>query len=553
MRFVFCPSKFKFMKTPMDWIDFLAIVPFYVHLVIRSDIVKMFLVIRVFRLFRFIKLSYGLQIIIHTLKASSHELVLLLLMLLIPVVLFSSIVYYIEFIMHNEDSTFTSVPISFWWCLITMTTVGYGDMTPQTWPGKVVGGACAVCGVLIVAMPISIIGSNFNLYYAHAQARLKLPMKQRRLVLGGVPGLITKHQELSSRRKKKSPFPSSQLLDQEMSCTEGLSLQMGPVPNVTFLTASSSDEICPDTGNTRNALSPLLQDNERMPQSANNQLARRRPRRTTATLLPMAQLQAEAEKWKEETDIPEGLPTTLPGEENGSLPICEQAQEMELKTPSPCSHTSSPVLVSREQRSSPPIESPDYADSGGVLSTNSVVQSTQDQDFGSNELALRKEEGTPNGTELSLQNPSQLSESGSDKSLVDDDHSLHPCRDYLWRRKSVSDSKLFPLPDKELSEKTKSSSGDLQPAQNRTKQASPKSCRRQSSQDLQRKDKLKNNTSPHRDKFTGNGTSFRDREESSPGSRPRAVTQNGRPSKCAVIATIPTANRADQDFLETNI
>ena len=165
--------------------------------------------------FRFVKLSYGLQIMIHTLKASSHELVLLLLILLIPVVMFSSIVYYIE-IMINNQSVFSSVPQSFWWCLITMTTVGYGDLTPQTWPGKIIGGACAVCGVLIVALPISVIGSNFSLYYAHAQARLKLPMKQHRLVLGGVPGLLTKHQELSSRRKKKSAAVPS-LPDADMS------------------------------------------------------------------------------------------------------------------------------------------------------------------------------------------------------------------------------------------------------------------------------------------------------------------------------------------------
>ena len=160
---------------------------------------------------------------IHTLKASSHELVLLLLILLIPVVMFSSIVYYIE-IMIDKKSDFSSVPQSFWWCLITMTTVGYGDLTPQTWPGKIIGGACAVCGVLIVALPISVIGSNFNLYYAHAQARLKLPMKQHRLVLGGVPGLLTKHQELSSRRKKKSAAVPS--IDAEMSMvTERTSLR----------------------------------------------------------------------------------------------------------------------------------------------------------------------------------------------------------------------------------------------------------------------------------------------------------------------------------------
>ncbi|EDO38237.1 predicted protein, partial [Nematostella vectensis] len=180
MRLISCPSKLHFCRGIMNWIDFVAIIPFYVNIFYPNPIVRMFLVIRIMRLFRFIKLSYGLQIMIQTLKASSHELVLLLLMVLIPMVMFSSIVYYVEVIIEGRGAQFTSVPESFWWCLITMTTVGYGDMTPQTWPGKIIGGACAICGVLIVALPISVIGSNFNLYYAHAQARLKLPVKQRR-------------------------------------------------------------------------------------------------------------------------------------------------------------------------------------------------------------------------------------------------------------------------------------------------------------------------------------------------------------------------------------
>ena len=184
--------------------------------------------------FRFVKLSYGLQIMIHTLKASSHELVLLLLILLIPVVMFSSIVYYIE-IMIDNNSDFSSVPQSFWWCLITMTTVGYGDFTPQTWPGKIIGGACAVCGVLIVALPISVIGSNFSLYYAHAQARLKLPMKQHRLVLGGVPGLLTKHQELSSRRKKKSTAVPNHVDSEFSMATERTSLRSSLMPHSPLL------------------------------------------------------------------------------------------------------------------------------------------------------------------------------------------------------------------------------------------------------------------------------------------------------------------------------
>ena len=63
-----------------------------------------------------------------------------------------------------------------------MTTVGYGDMVPKTIPGRIIGGVCAIFGVLIVALPVSVIGNNFSTYYSHAQARLSLPKKKRRLI-----------------------------------------------------------------------------------------------------------------------------------------------------------------------------------------------------------------------------------------------------------------------------------------------------------------------------------------------------------------------------------
>ena len=60
-----------------------------------------------------------------------------------------------------------------------MTTVGYGDVTPRSSAGKVVGALCACSGVLILALPVSVIGSNFTLYYSYAQARLRLPKRKQ--------------------------------------------------------------------------------------------------------------------------------------------------------------------------------------------------------------------------------------------------------------------------------------------------------------------------------------------------------------------------------------
>jgi hypothetical protein len=62
------------------------------------------------------------------------------------------------------------------------TTVGYGDYVPKTYLGMIVGGACAITGVLTIALPVPVIVSNFAMYYSHTQARSKLPKKRRRVL-----------------------------------------------------------------------------------------------------------------------------------------------------------------------------------------------------------------------------------------------------------------------------------------------------------------------------------------------------------------------------------
>jgi hypothetical protein len=86
-----------------------------------------------------------------------------------------------------------------------MTTVGYGDMTPNSWAGKIIGGVCAIFGVLMVALPISVIGSNFNLYYAHAQARLKLPKKKNKFHFDSLTTAMSKQALRRRAVRKRSP------------------------------------------------------------------------------------------------------------------------------------------------------------------------------------------------------------------------------------------------------------------------------------------------------------------------------------------------------------
>ena len=80
-----------------------------------------------------------------------------------------SAVYYAERIQPNPHNDFNSIPLGLWWALVTMTTVGYGDMVPKTYLGMFVGALCALGGVLTVALPVPVIVSNFEMYYSHTQ------------------------------------------------------------------------------------------------------------------------------------------------------------------------------------------------------------------------------------------------------------------------------------------------------------------------------------------------------------------------------------------------
>ena len=126
--------------------------------------------------------SPGLKILIHTFKASAHELSLLVFFLVLFIVVFASLVFYAERTQPNKQNDFTSIPVGLWWAIVTMTTVGYGDMTPKTYMGMLVGSVCALTGVLTIALPVPVIVSNFGLFYSHMQARAKLPKKRRRVL-----------------------------------------------------------------------------------------------------------------------------------------------------------------------------------------------------------------------------------------------------------------------------------------------------------------------------------------------------------------------------------
>jgi len=185
LRFICCPNKLDFVKSLHNWVDLMAIVPFYLTVLwpnnrtIRNF--NVFYVLRLTRTFRPLKFSYVMQVFTQTLKASSRELYFLMFILGILVITYGSVAYFAE--RDEKDTLFTSIPASFWWAVVTMTTVGYGDMYPKTLAGKLVGSVCAISGVLMIALPVSVVASNFSLYNSYAKVKLKLPARQKRSVV----------------------------------------------------------------------------------------------------------------------------------------------------------------------------------------------------------------------------------------------------------------------------------------------------------------------------------------------------------------------------------
>ncbi|XP_049627988.1 potassium voltage-gated channel subfamily A member 6 [Suncus etruscus] len=187
VRFSACPSKPAFFRNIMNIIDLVAIFPYFITLgtelvqqheqssgggggqngqqqqAMSLAILRVIRLVRVFRIFKLSRHSKGLQILGKTLQASMRELGLLIFFLFIGVILFSSAVYFAE--ADDDDSLFPSIPDAFWWAVVTMTTVGYGDMYPMTVGGKIVGSLCAIAGVLTIALPVPVIVSNFNYFY----------------------------------------------------------------------------------------------------------------------------------------------------------------------------------------------------------------------------------------------------------------------------------------------------------------------------------------------------------------------------------------------------
>uniref|UniRef100_A0AAY3ZYN9 Voltage-gated potassium channel regulatory subunit KCNF1 n=1 Tax=Denticeps clupeoides TaxID=299321 RepID=A0AAY3ZYN9_9TELE len=175
LRLLSSPNKVRFALSFMNIIDFLAIMPFYVVLTLTflgtammelanvQQAVQALRIMRIARIFKLARHSSGLQTLTYALKRSFKELGLLLMYMGVGIFVFSALGYTME--QSHPETLFKSIPQSFWWAIITMTTVGYGDIYPKTTLGRCNAAISFLCGVIAIALPIHPIINNFVIYY----------------------------------------------------------------------------------------------------------------------------------------------------------------------------------------------------------------------------------------------------------------------------------------------------------------------------------------------------------------------------------------------------
>lgn len=154
-------GRLRFMTSPYALIDLFAIAPFYLPVVIGEHGAAR--ILRIFRLFRLLKITRytkSTSLIVDVFRKKSQELAITTLVMSIWLIFVSSIMYYVE--RGAQPEAFSSIPAAIYWGVITLTTVGYGDVTPVTPLGRALGATIALLGIALFALPAGIFASGFS-------------------------------------------------------------------------------------------------------------------------------------------------------------------------------------------------------------------------------------------------------------------------------------------------------------------------------------------------------------------------------------------------------
>lgn len=156
LRLFSAPNRFRYAFSFFGIVDLLSVLPSYLSLLfVGVQYLLVIRVLRILRVFRVLKLKAYMQqagFLASALKTSQQKITVFFLSLVLLVTIFGSVVYVVE----GPENGFTSIPLSIYWAVVTVTTTGYGDMSPKTPIGQAIASMVMITGYAIIAVPTGI-------------------------------------------------------------------------------------------------------------------------------------------------------------------------------------------------------------------------------------------------------------------------------------------------------------------------------------------------------------------------------------------------------------
>jgi voltage-gated potassium channel len=162
LRLISVGKPLMYVKSFLGVIDLLAVIPTYLSLLLPGTqyllVIRSLRVLRIFRVLKLVKYLSEARMLVLALKASKRKIIIFLFTVLTLVTIFGSLMYVIE----SDNNSFSSIPRSIYWAIVTLTTVGYGDIAPQSPLGQAIAAVIMILGYAIIAVPTGIVTVEYS-------------------------------------------------------------------------------------------------------------------------------------------------------------------------------------------------------------------------------------------------------------------------------------------------------------------------------------------------------------------------------------------------------